>query len=234
MTGVDGAGEPDSHSDSGSDSAFISLSPSHETAPPRYVSEPVGIDLEGQMRGNWVSRNENEYMAPVAEVDENLVEIQVGVKLGNVAQFIEDLRVGVEPIVEAQTSRVKFLKEKIKEWERKDDVASIFENGESSNAPTQFSILGEPVERTLVTLVTRCAQYENEITNLKTKVGVLYEVDEATDERLKSYDEERVMQRHTLFQLNDRVRSLEEEMMEVKGRLQITEQRMRTPKQGWP
>ncbi|KAK1406619.1 hypothetical protein QVD17_42086 [Tagetes erecta] len=207
-------------------------------------------------------------MAPTAEVEENLVEVQVGVEPGSATKLIKDLRVGVEPIVEAQnvegkvahtthwptpaTSRrtprirvkysgkavgevrkllddevmskpkkarienvqVKFLKEKVKEWERKDDVASMYENGESSNAPTRVSILGEPMERTLVTLVTRCAQHENQITTLKTKVGVLDEVDEAMDERLKTYDEERVMQEHTLFQLNDRVRKLEEEMME--------------------
>jgi len=60
----------------------------------------------------------------------------------------------------------------------------------------------------------------------------LDEVDEAIDERLKSYDEERVMQEYTLFQMNDRVRSLEEEMMEVKGRLQMTEQRVEDAEAG--
>ncbi|KAK1414897.1 hypothetical protein QVD17_30659 [Tagetes erecta] len=190
--------------------------------------------------------NGNAELAPTAEDDKKLVDVQVNIEPGDAARLIEGLKVNLEPIEVAQnvevgvtlgthwpppsTSRrsarirvkysgtrnadVKFLKEKVKEWERKDDVASMFENGESSNAPTQVSILGETVERTLVTLVTRCAQYENQITTLKTKVGVLDEVDEATDEGLKSYDEERVMQEHILFQLNDRIRKLEEEMME--------------------
>ncbi|KAK1406611.1 hypothetical protein QVD17_42073 [Tagetes erecta] len=273
MTGVGAVGVPDSHS--GSDSAFISLSPIPEIGPPRYVSIPVGLELADQTRGNWLmeERNGNAELAPTAEDGKKLVDVQENVVPGDVARLIEGLKVNVEPIKVAQnvgwgyirmrrrlcpkskkarTENVQEigggndggkrktpndgtkdgecrngvggdttngdgpgLKEYVKEWERKDDVTSMFENGESSNAQTQVFILGEPVERTLVTLMTRCAQYENQIATLKKKVGVFDKVAEATDERLKSYDEERVMQEHTLFQLNDLIRKLEEEMMET-------------------
>ncbi|KAK1419573.1 hypothetical protein QVD17_28769 [Tagetes erecta] len=256
MTGVGVAGVPDSHSES--DSAFISLSPIPDTVPPRYESIPVGFELADQTGGDWLMEegNGNTGLALTAEDGKNLVEVQVGVEPGSVTRLIEDLRVGVEPIVEAQnvegkavhtcrwptplTSRctprirvkysgkrnaevkelmgkdeeevvskpkrtrtdnvlVNWLKVKVKVWEKEDNIPSLFETGESSRTPSRVSILGEPVEHTIITLVTRCTQYENQISVLKKKVGVLDEVDEATNERLKMYDEERVMQEHTFF-----------------------------------
>ncbi|KAK1406371.1 hypothetical protein QVD17_41665 [Tagetes erecta] len=176
------------------------------------------------MRGNWVSRDGNAYMAPVAEVEANLVEVQVGAHWPSPSTSRRSARI-----------RVKYLGKRnadVKELLGKDVEEVMSKPKKARTENVQVSILGEPVERTLVTLVTRCAQYENQITTLKTKVGVLDEVDETTNERLKSYDEERVMQEHTLFQLNDRIRKLEEEMMEVKGKLQMTEQSLEDAEAG--
>jgi len=66
--------------------------------------------------------------------------------------------------------QVNWLKKKVKVWEKEDNIASLFESGESSRTPSPVSILGEPVERTIVTLVTRCTQYENQILVLKKKL----------------------------------------------------------------